>query len=99
VSLYSYYQYYDDDLVIHSVAIGAHPSYIKVLWNNITNVLSRPVARMVDMPTGSKKRMITTRSIARDVGGKLLDEKWSAIDPENTGAKRDVMSLLGKYLI
>jgi hypothetical protein len=66
-----------------------------VAWNNFAQLLSSTLIRLTDVNTAAKKWTINTRETARDVAGKLLDEKWSVADPENEEGKRDVMSLLG----
>lgn len=52
--------------------------------------------RWNSFPTAGNKRLWQTREMSRKVAAKLLDEKWSVVDP--TAEKRDVMSLLGESL-
>lgn len=53
--------------------------------------------RWNSFPTAGNKRLWQTREMSRKVAAKLLDEKWSVVDP--TAEKRDVMSLLGERSI
>lgn len=80
--------------MLNSIAVGGHPSFWKIARLNLTYILPASLLRLANFSTKEKRWVNQTRSIMREVAGKLLDEQWS-VESEKEGEVRNAMSLLG----
>lgn len=69
------------------------PSRTKVAITNLISLLPRSLMLWHHLPSKGNKRLSHVRDVSRGIAERLLDEKWSVVDPSME--RKDVMSLLG----